>query len=99
MVMDDEPESDEQSDVSEEATEKSTVDRQVADEPMKPVASFTMSERIAEYGKEHMMADGVKGRVSVKEKLAEMSARIGKGDKEKAKDLSVLKPKDKAEAL
>ena len=38
----------------------------VADEPLKPVASFLMSERIAEHDKERMLADGSKGRVSVK---------------------------------
>ena len=48
----------------------------VADEPLKPVASFLMSERIAEHGKERMLADGSRGRVSVKEKLAEMKQKI-----------------------
>ena len=48
----------------------------VADEPLKPVASFLMSERIAEHDKERMLADGSKGRVSVKEKLAEMKQKI-----------------------
>ena len=48
----------------------------VADEPLKPVASFLMSERIAEHGKERMLADSSRGRVSVKEKLAEMKQKI-----------------------
>ena len=48
----------------------------VADEPLKSVASFLMSERIAEHDKERMLADGSKGRVSVKEKLAEMKQKI-----------------------
>ena len=48
----------------------------VAEEPLKPVASFLMSERIAEHDKERMLADGSKGRVSVKEKLAEMKQKI-----------------------
>ena len=48
----------------------------VADEPLKPVASFLMSERIAEHDKERMLADGSRGRVSVKEKLAEMKQKI-----------------------
>ena len=48
----------------------------VAEEPLKPVASFLMSERIAEHGKERMLADGSRGRVSVKEKLAEMKQKI-----------------------
>ena len=48
----------------------------VAEEPLKPVASFLMSERIAEHDKERMLADGSKGRVSVKEKLAEMREKV-----------------------
>ena len=48
----------------------------VAEEPLKPVLSFLMSERIAEHDKERMLADGSKGRVSVKEKLAEMKQKI-----------------------
>ncbi len=52
--------------------------RAVAEEPLKPVAVFLMSERIAEHDKERMLADGSRGRVSVKEKLAEMKARLGK---------------------
>ena len=48
----------------------------VAEEPLKPVASFLMSERIAEHDKERMLADGSRGRVSVKEKLAEMKQKI-----------------------
>ena len=50
--------------------------QEVADEPLKPVASFLMSERIAEHNKERMLADGSRGRVSVKEKLAEMKQKI-----------------------
>ena len=48
----------------------------VAEEPLKTVASFLMSERIAEHDKERMLADGSRGRVSVKEKLAEMKQKI-----------------------
>ncbi len=50
--------------------------QEVADEPLKPVASFLMSERIAEHDKERMLADGSRGWVSVKEKLAEMKQKI-----------------------
>ncbi len=74
MVMgDDEPENGEPSDVPENGKTEL-----VADEPMKPVASFTMSERIVDHERNRMLADGSKGRISVKEKLAEMSARINK---------------------
>lgn len=48
----------------------------VAEEPLKTVASFLMSERIAEHDKERMLADGSRGRVSVKEKLAEMKQKF-----------------------
>ena len=48
----------------------------MAEEPLKTVASFLMSERIAEHDKERMLADGSRGRVSVKEKLAEMKQKI-----------------------
>ena len=48
----------------------------VAEEPLKPVLSFLMSERIAEHDKERMLADGSRGWVSVKEKLAEMKQKI-----------------------
>ena len=74
MVMgDDEPENDEPGNVPEVGKPEL-----VADKPMKPVESFTMSERIVEHEKIRMLADGSKGRISVKEKLAEMSARISK---------------------
>ena len=76
---DDEPE-DETGEQSAQAQESET-DRvediqAVADEPLKPAASFLMSERIAEHDKERMLADGSRGRVSVKEKLAEMKQKI-----------------------
>lgn len=38
--------------------------------------SFLMLERIVEHDKDRMLADGSKGRVSVKEKLAEMKQKI-----------------------
>lgn len=78
---DDEPEDEtgEQSAQAQESEPDRTEDIQaVAEEPLKPVASFLMSERIAEHDKERMLADGSKGRVSVKEKLAEMRARLGR---------------------
>ena len=76
---DDEPEEEtgEQSTQAQEGEPDRAEDIQaVADEPQKPVASFLMSERIAEHDKERMLADGSKGRVSVKEKLAEMKQKI-----------------------
>ena len=76
---DDEPEDEngEQSAQAQEGEPDRAEDIQaVADEPLKPVASFLMSERIAEHDKERMLADGSRGRVSVKEKLAEMKQKI-----------------------
>ena len=76
---DDEPEEEtgEQSAQAQEGEQDRAEDIQaVADEPLKPVASFLMSERIAEHDKERMLADGSRGRVSVKEKLAEMKQKI-----------------------
>ena len=76
---DDEPEDEtgEQSAQTQEGEPDRAEDRQaVADEPLKPVASFLMSERIAEHDKERMLADSSRGRVSVKEKLAEMKQKI-----------------------
>jgi len=76
---DDEPEDEtgEQSAQAQEGEQDRAEDIQaVADEPLKPVASFLMSERIAEHDKERMLADSSRGRVSVKEKLAEMKQKI-----------------------
>lgn len=76
---DDEPEDEtgEQSTQAQEGEPDRAEDIQaVADEPLKPVASFLMSECIAEHDKERMLADGSRGRVSVKEKLAKMKQKI-----------------------
>ena len=76
---DDEPEDEngEQSAQTQESEPNRAEDIQaVAEEPLKTVASFLMSERIAEHDKERMLADGSRGRVSVKEKLAEMKQKI-----------------------
>ena len=76
---DDEPEDEtgEQSTQAQESEPDRAEDIQaVAEEPLKPVASFLMSERIAEHDKERMLADGSGGRISVKEKLAEMKQKI-----------------------
>ena len=74
----------------------------MAEEPLKTVAGFLMSERIAEHDKERMLADGSKGRVSVKEKLAEMRARLGKNKVDVQKTLeksNIAKIKIKEESL
>ncbi len=74
---DDEPEN-EAGELSGQAQENEpdrTEDEQAVDEPVKPVASFLMSERIAEHDKDRMLAEGSRGRISVKEKLAEMKKK------------------------
>ena len=102
---DDEPEDEngEQSEQTQESEPNRAEDIQaVAEEPLKPVASFLMSERIAEHDKERMLADGSGGRVSVKEKLAEMRARLGKNKVDVQKTLeksNIAKIKIKEESL
>lgn len=74
---DDEPEDETGEQSAQEGEQDRAEDIQaVADEPLKPVASSLMSERIAEHGKERMLADSSRGRVSVKEKPAEMKQKI-----------------------
>ena len=73
--MDDEPETDsgEQQEIDIEEMQDGV--EAVADEPCKPTFSRAVSEKVAEHGKERMLADSPRGRVSVKEKLAEMRDR------------------------
>ena len=100
---DDEPEDE----TGEQSAQEGELDRAediqaVADEPLKPVASFLMSERIAEHDKERMLADGSRGQVSVKKKLAEMRARLGKNKVDVQKTLeksNIAKIKIKEESL
>ena len=97
---DDEPEDEngEQSAQTQESEPNRAEDIQaVAEEPLKPVASFLMSERIAEHDKERMLADGSGGRVSVKEKLAEMKQKIS--DQKMPEKPETVKSKGKEESL
>ena len=97
---DDEPEDEngEQSAQTQESEPNRAEDIQaVAEEPLKPVASFLMSERIAEHDKERMLADGSGGRVSVKEKLAEMKQKIL--DQKMPEKPETVKSKGKEESL
>ena len=89
MVMDDdEPENGEQSELPDTDM--------VADAPAKPVAAWTMSERIAEHRNEKRLADSPNGRISIKEKLAEMKE---KASGQKLPDKPELKGKGKEESL
>ena len=97
---DDEPEEEtgEQSTQAQEGEPDRAEDIQaVADEPQKPVASFLMSERIAEHDKERMLADGSSRRVSVNEKLAEMKQKIS--NQKMPEKPEVTKSKGKEESL
>ena len=97
---DDEPEDEngEQSAQTQESEPNRAEDIQaVAEEPLKPVASFLMSERIAEHDKERMLADGSGGRVSVKEKLSEMKQKIF--DQKMPEKPETVKSKGKEESL
>ena len=97
---DDEPEDEngEQSAQTQESEPNRAEDIQaVAEEPLKPVASFLMSERISEHDKERMLADGSRGRVSVKEKLAEMKQKIS--DQKMPEKPETVKSKGKEESL
>ena len=97
---DDEPEDEngEQSAQTQESEPNRAEDIQaVAEEPLKPVASFLMSECIAEHDKERMLADGSRGRVSVKEKLAEMKQKIS--DQKMPEKPETVKSKGKEESL
>ena len=69
----------------------------VAEEPLKTVASFLMSERIAEHDKERMLADGQRGRISIREKLTEMKEEAFEYNMPDKRECS--KSKDKQETL
>ena len=94
--MDDEPENDgEQEELDTEETGRDT--EAVADAPFRPQMNRGVSEKIAEHGKERMLADSPRGRISVKEKLAEMREKAY-GQKTSNK-LETFKSKDKQETL
>lgn len=97
---DDEPEDEngEQSAQAQEGEPDRAEDIQaVAEETIKPVASFLMSERIAEHDKERMLADGQRGRISIREKLTEMKEKAFEYNMPDKRECS--KSKDKQETL
>ena len=69
----------------------------VADAPFKPQINRAVSEKVAEHGKERMLSDSPRGRISVKEKLAEMR-RKAYGQKMPEKP-EIQKSKGKEETL
>ena len=94
--MDDEPENDgEQEELD---TEEMGRDAEaVADAPFRPQVNRAVSEKVAEHGKERMLADSPRCRISVKEKLAEMREKAyGQKTPEKP---DISKGKGKEESL
>ena len=74
----------------------------VADEPLKPVINLPVTDKVTGHGEERKLADGVKERVSVKEKLAQMTAKIGKDKaygQKTAENTDIKKNKGKEESL
>ena len=94
--MDDEPEND--GEQEEMDTEEMGHDAEaVADAPFKPQINRAVSEKVAEHGKEQMLSDSPRGRISVKEKLAEMRQKAyGQKMPEKPE---ISKSKGKEESL
>ena len=94
--MDDEPENDgEQEEMDTEEMEREA--EAVADAPFKPQINRAVSEKVAEHGKERMLSDSTRGRISVKEKLAEMRQKAyGQKVSEKPE---ISKGKGKEESL
>ena len=94
--MDDEPENDgEQEELD---TEEMGRDAEaVADAPFKPQINRAVSEKTAEHRKERILADSPRGRISVKEKLAEMRQKAYGQKAPEKPDIS--KGKGKEESL
>ena len=101
----DEPEEPkEDSEIEEAETEKQVQTEQqiVPNEPFKPVINLPVTDKVTGDGEEKKLADGVKERVSVKEKLAQMTAKIGKDKaygQKTAENTDIKKNKGKEESL
>ncbi len=94
--MDDEPENDgEQEELDTGEMERGA--EAVADAPFKPQINRAVSEKVAEHGKERMLADSPGGRISIKEKLAEMRQKAYGQKAPEKPDIS--KGKGKEESL
>ena len=94
----------EDSEIGEAETEKQLQTEQqiVPNEPLKPVINLPVTDKVTGYGEEKKLADGVKERVSVKEKLAQMTAKIGRDKaygQKTAENTDIKKNKGKEESL
>lgn len=94
--MDDEPEN--EGEQEELDTEEMGHDSEaVADAPFRPQFNRAVSEKMADHGKVQMLADSPRGRISIKEKLAEMREKAyGQKAPEKA---DLQKGRGKEESL
>lgn len=70
----------EDSEIGEAETEKQLQTEQqiVPNEPLKPVINLPVTDKVTGHGEERRLADGVRERISIKEKLAQMTAKIGR---------------------
>ena len=93
--MDDEPEIDgEQEELDTEETGRDA--EAVADAPFKPQMNRAVSEKTAEHRKERILADSPRGRISVKEKLAEMREKAYGQKMPEKPDISKRKGKEES---
>ena len=93
--MDDEPEIDgEQEELDTEETGRGA--EAVADAPFKPQMNRAVSEKTAEHRKERILADSPRGRISVKEKLAEMREKAYGQKMPEKPDISKRKGKEES---
>lgn len=68
----------------------------------KPVINLPVTDKVTGHGEERKLADGVKARISIKDKLAQMTAKIGrdKANGQKTQERSEgIKSKGKEESL
>lgn len=68
----------------------------------KPVINLTVTDKVTGHGEERKLADGIKERISVKEKLAQMAAKIGRDKacgQKTAENTDIKKSKGKEESL
>lgn len=95
-------ESKEDSEIEEAEKQVQTEQQIVPNEPLKPVINLPVTDKVTGYGEEKKLADGVKERVSVKEKLAQMTAKIGRDKaygQKTAENTDIKKNKGKEESL
>lgn len=68
----------EDSEIGEAEKQLQTEQQIVPNEPLKPVINLPVTDKVTGHGEERKLADGVRERISIKEKLAQMTAKIGR---------------------